>query len=78
MQAGKSYINMGGGIIAFPPHKFSTPPIIICQLVRSNHFVWNSGHLNIYPFNITTDSFQYIVRGEFKQGDQIYWLAIEI
>ena len=76
MQTGASYIRRGGGVVGFTPNKFCRPPIVICQLVRSNQYVWNAGHLNIYPFNITTSSFQYIVKGDYKPGDQIYWIAI--
>ena len=60
----------------FTPGKFKEPPVVICQLVRSRQHVWNSGPLYIFPFNITKDSFQFIVRDDYRPGDQCHWIAI--
>ena len=62
----------GGPIL----NKFTKPPVISCQLVRSNQYAWDAGPLHIYIFNVTNNSFQYIVRGEYKPGDQIHWIAV--
>ena len=69
---GPSYSGGSG----FTPHKFTEPPVVICQLVRSNQYVWNSWTLHIYPFKITKDGFQFIVKGDYKPGDQCHWIAI--
>ena len=66
----------GSTTFGFTPNKFAKPPILICQLVRSNQYVFNGGSLYIYPFNITQDSFQYIAKGDLKPGDQIHWIAV--
>jgi len=76
MQIGTSNIHRGGGVIGLTPNKFSRSPIIICQLARSSHYVWSPGHLNICTFNFTRNSFQYIVKGDVKPGDQIHWIAV--
>ena len=78
MQTGTSVITSirGSATCGFIPNKFTKPPAVFCQLVRSNQYVWNGWSLNIYPFNITKDSFQYIVKGDLKPGDQIHWLAV--
>ena len=78
MQTGTGFITStrGSTTFGFTPNKFTKPPIVICQLVRSNQYVWNGWPLTIYPFNITKDSFQYIVKGDLKPGDQIHWIAV--
>ena len=62
--------------IGFTPNKFTQPPVVICQLVRSSPNVWNDRPLNIYPDNITTSGFQFNVRGDYKPGDQCHWISI--
>ena len=68
-------LSFSGGS-GFTPGKFKEALVVICQLVRSNQHVWNSEPLHIYPFNITKNSFQYIVRGDYKPGDRYHWIAI--
>ena len=49
------------------PQKFSRPPIVVCQLVRSFEHGRNWA-LYINICNITKDGFQYLVKGHYKQG----------
>ena len=67
-------IGMGGiisirsGTFGFITNKFTRPPIVICQLVRSNEHVWNSGPLYIYLFNITKDFFNILLEAILNQA----------
>ena len=60
---------------AFTPHKFTEPPVVICQLVRLFEYR-NDWALHIYPCNITKDGFQCNIEGHYKPGDQIHWIAV--
>ena len=79
--AGK-YSGVGGsgigvsGTIGLAPHKFTQPPIVVCQIMRTNHDASNARHVYVYTSNVARDYFHYTVKGDRKPGDQIHWIAI--
>ena len=67
---------MGGGAIGFTTTRFTQPPIVVCQIIRSSQYVFNSRPVYVYITYINKDSFSYTVRGDVKPGDQVSWIAI--
>ena len=65
----------GGGAIGFTT-RFTQPPIVVCQIVRSSQYVFNSKPVYVYITYIDKDCFSYTVRGDNKPGDQFSWIAI--
>jgi hypothetical protein len=68
----------GGGAIGFTTTRFTQPPIVVCQIIRSYQYVFNSSPVYVYITYINKDSFSYAVRGNNKPGDQVSWIAIGI
>ena len=64
------------GTIGLTPHKFTQSPVVVCQIMRTNHDAFNARHVYVYTSNVTNDYFQYTVKGDRKPGDQICWIAI--
>jgi hypothetical protein len=62
--------------IGFTPHKFTQPPAVACQIIRTMRDVAQAGPVYVYTSNITKDSFQYTVKGDRRVGDQVSWIAI--
>ena len=66
----------GGGAIGFTSVRFTQPPVVVCQIIRSTQYVFNSRPVYVYITHVNKDSFSYTVRGDRKSGDQISWIAI--
>ena len=66
----------GGGAIGFTTTRFTRPPVVVCQIIRSSQHAFNSRPVYVYVTYINKDSFSYTVRGDNKPGDQVSWIAI--
>ena len=66
----------GGGAIGFTSIRFTEPPRVVCQIIRSGQYVFNSQPVYVYITYINKDGFSYTVRGNRKPGDQVSWIAI--
>ena len=63
MQTATGITNIaGGGAIGFITTRFTQPPIVVCQIIRSNHYVFNSTPVYVYITYINKDCFSYTVR----------------
>ena len=66
------------GEVVFTPDKFTEPPNVICQVVRTNtqvnkmYFWYNP----IQVINFTKYGFKCKTSGNFQPGDQIHWMAV--
>ena len=77
MQTATGITNIGGGgAIGFTSTRFTQPPIVVCQIMRSWQQVFNSRTVYVYITDITKDYFSYHVLGDRKPGDQISWIAV--
>ena len=65
-----------GGAIGFTTTRFTQPPVVVCQIIRSSQYVFNSRPVYFYITYVNKDSFSYTVRGDNKPGDQVSWIAI--
>jgi hypothetical protein len=68
----------GGGAIGFTANRFTQPPVVVCQIMRSTRFVFNANPVYFYVTNVTKDSFSHTVRGARRDGDRVSWIAIGI
>jgi hypothetical protein len=79
MQTATGVTNIwGGGAIGFTTTRFTQPPVVVCQIIRSSQYVFNSRPVYVYITYVNKDSFSYTVRGDRKPGDQVSWIAIGI
>ena len=67
---------VGGGAIGFTTTRFTQTPIVVCQILGSTQYVFNSRPVYVYITYINKDSFSYTVRGDHKPGDKVSWIAI--
>ena len=65
----------GGGAIGFTTNRFTQPPVVVGQIMRSTSFVFNARPVYFYVTYVTKDLFSYTVRGDVKPGDQVSWIA---
>lgn len=74
---GKTTIGQGGAI-GFTSTRFTQPPVVVCQIMRSSQYVFNSNPVYFYVTYVNKDSFSYTVKGDLKPGDQVSWIAVGI
>jgi hypothetical protein len=75
LAAGVAYLGAGGAVI-FPQNTFTQTPVVVCSVMRSANYVFNSSPVNVYVTDINKDSASYTVKGVRKPGDQISWIAV--
>jgi hypothetical protein len=75
MQTGVNNIGGGGGTIIFTPNKFSQPPVVFCQIIRTLHNGFYSSPVFFYLITVTKDCFTYATKDQ-KPGDRFNWIAI--
>ena len=47
----------GGGSIGFTTTRFTEPPRVVCQIIRSSQYVFNSQPVYFYVTHVNKDSF---------------------
>ena len=76
--SGVAYLGASGAI-SFPQNTFTQKPRVFCQIIRSDRYVFNAGHVWVDVINYNgKDSFSYVGRGDRKPGDQFNWFAVGI
>ena len=64
-----------GGAVGFFV-RFTQPPVVVCQILRSSQYVHNSRPVYFYVTYVDKDCFSYTVRGNLKPGDRVSWIAV--
>jgi hypothetical protein len=75
MQSGLTNIGASGAV-GFTPNRFTQPPIVVCQIVRTPQNAFHSSLIHVYVTNVSKDSFSYVTKGRQISGDKIYWIAV--